>query len=283
MATPRLSVHGGHSTYGDGTGRIWEFAQAAQRAGLIAFGFSEHLPEPNHRTFRAEVLFTGRRDRSWYDDYVEDVETARHGFAGSVDILCSIEIDYIRGAREWVRSQLARLDLDYVVGSVHYVRLDDEDVCIDADQESAAEAVKRAGGEEALFLLYLDHVRELLQWGIVDVVAHFDLVKMHFGAFPETPRLRTAVEETLELMRTTRAVLEINTRGLKKPCRRMYPEPWILRLAARIGVPLTLSDDSHCPEDVGFMLEEAAQLAHEAGYRQLTRFHTGGDRSTVPL
>ncbi len=283
MATPLFSVHGGHSRYGDGTGDIWQFAEAAERAGLIAFGFSEHLPEPSHRTFRSEHLFLGQRDRAWYVDYMDDVDTVRHGFAATVDILCSIEVDYIRGAREWVLSQLARLDLDYVVGSVHYVRLEDEDVCIDADRESAEEAVRRAGGEEALFLTYLQHVRELLQWGLVDVVAHFDLVKMHFGAFPETPRLRAAVEETLEVMRTAKAVIEINTRGLKKPCRRMYPEPWILALACRMGIPVTLSDDSHSPEEVGFKLEEAARMAYDAGYRRLTRFHQGRKRSTIPL
>lgn len=284
MVSRLASFHGGHSSYGDGRGVIADFVAAAERVGLVAFGFSEHLPEPTHRVYRWEQIAPHCvLDRSWYSDYLEDIADVRRVYAGIVDVLAAIEIDYLRGGREWVLQQLARLDLDYVVGSVHYVRLHGEDICIDADPESFAEAERRAGGYEELCLEYLKHVQEMLSWGIVDVVAHFDLVKMHRGELPRTPRIEAAVRKVLARVRGTRAVVEINTRGLKKPCRSLYPDEWVLKLTCEAAIPITLADDSHCPEDVGFGLEQAIRLAYDCGYRTYVRFTAGGTRAEEPI
>ncbi len=271
------SFHGGHSSYGDGRGTIADYAAAAEAAGLVAFGFAEHLPEPSHRVYRWEHIAPHCvQDRSWYRDYLEDIADVRAIYRGVLDVLAALEIDYLRGGRNWVVGQLARLDLDYVVGSVHYVRLDAEDICIDADEESAQEAERRAGSYEELCLVYLDHVLELLQWDLVRILAHFDLVKMHWGEFPRTKRTEEAVGRVLTAMRKHGVVLEINTRGLKKPCRTLYPDRWVLQLAYEAGVRVTFADDSHCPEDVGFGLEQAARLAYDVGYRSYVRFKEGG-------
>jgi histidinol-phosphatase (PHP family) len=278
------SFHGGHSTYGDGCSTIGEIAEAAYRAGLLAYGFAEHAPEPNHKVFRWEVLkeLTVTR-KDWLEDYQDDVWDARDALKGKMDVLLSLEIDYLRGAKAWTQTLLTRIQPDYLVGSVHYVRLGAEDVCIDADRESADEALRRAGSQEQLILTYVEHLHELLRWELIDIVAHVDLVKMHLPSFDPTPRVRSAYRELLAEMRARRVVLEVNTRGLKKPCRRFYPERWILEDARRLGVEITFADDAHGPDDVGFGLADAAKLAGQVGYQCFARFLPGGERVSVQL
>ncbi|MFB5673265.1 hypothetical protein ACE3NQ_27850 [Paenibacillus terreus] len=63
---------------------------------------------------------------------------------------------------------------------------------------------------------------------------------------------------------------EINT-GLayRYPVAEGCPSPLFLSVLAEQGVPITLSSDSHFPDDIGRLLDEALQAALEAGYQQL--------------
>ncbi|MBL9126671.1 MAG: histidinol phosphate phosphatase, partial [Verrucomicrobiales bacterium] len=66
--------------------------------------------------------------------------------------------------------------------------------------------------------------------------------------------------------------IEINTAGLRKDCREMYPSPAFLELAARRGVGLTFGSDAHQPGEVGLNFAEAVALARAVGDRECLRF-----------
>jgi histidinol-phosphatase (PHP family) len=84
-------------------------------------------------------------------------------------------------------------------------------------------------------------------------------------------------------MRDTGVALDVNARGLIKPCKRIYPDDWILSEARRIGVPVTLGDDSHGPRDVGLNLHVAVAAIARAGYGQLWLVRPGGELAPSPL
>jgi histidinol-phosphatase (PHP family) len=66
--------------------------------------------------------------------------------------------------------------------------------------------------------------------------------------------------------------MELNTAGLRKDCKEIYPSPQIVRMAAQTGVAITFGSDAHAPAEVGLNWAEALALARTAGYTQSCRF-----------
>ena len=64
----------------------------------------------------------------------------------------------------------------------------------------------------------------------------------------------------------------LNTAGLRKDCREIYPSRKILQLAFNKGVPITFGSDAHAPEEVGMNFTEAIQLARTVGYKKCCQF-----------
>jgi histidinol-phosphatase (PHP family) len=280
------SFHGGHSRFVDGAGTVAEIARSAADRGLSAFGFSEHFTTPPHKEFSPDGKTADVYLRSeWLPEYVAEVRRARDEHAGRVSILLGTEIDYVRGAEAWTKERLAAWPFDYVVGSVHLLRYGDEDVFIDWDLPRAAEALRRAGSAERLQLDYYDHVLELLDWRIANVIGHLDLVKMNLAPEQQdaTPAVRAKVQGVLETMRDRGVAMDVNARGLIKPCRAIYPSDWILEKARHVGVAVALGDDSHGPDQVGMRLEFAVAALRRAGYAQMALVRPGGGLVAAPL
>jgi histidinol-phosphatase (PHP family) len=280
------SFHGGHTTFGDGRGSVCEVAQAVAASGFLAFGFSEHFTMPPAREFNPDGqqgVLAGRSN--WIGDYVRAVQAAQHTHAGQLSIVLGTELEYIRGAEAWTRTQLEPWPFEYFVGSVHFVRYDGEDICIDWDRARIAEALRRAGSPEKLYLDYYDHVLELLDWRIAHVVGHLDLIKILLepGEQVDTAAIRTKVRGVLETLRDRGVAMDINARGLIKPCRSIYPADWILADAHDLGVLVTLGDDSHGPEEVGARLEQAVAALRRAGYTEMAIVRPGGVLQSAPL
>ena len=70
--------------------------------------------------------------------------------------------------------------------------------------------------------------------------------------------------------------MELNTAGLRKECKEIYPGPALLQLAARTGVPITFGSDAHAPGEVGMDFPQAIQAARDAGYRSFCQFDHAG-------
>jgi len=280
------SFHGGHSQFGDGRGTVAQIAQAALDRGFVAFGFSEHFTTPPCRQYNPDGRLSsldGRDD--WIASYVAAVQAAQRDHTGNVAIVLGTELEYIRGAEAWTREQIAPWPFQYFVGSVHFVRYDSEEICIDWDRPRIAEALRRAGSPERLYLDYFDHVVELLDWRIAHVIGHLDLIKILLEPSEQvvTPAIRTKVRGILETMRDRSVAMDINARGLIKPCRCIYPADWILADARRVGVLVTLGDDSHGPDEVGARLEHAVAALRRAGYAEMALVRAGGSLENVPL
>ena len=103
-----------------------------------------------------------------------------------------------------------------------------------------------------------------------DIIGHADLCKK-FCFYPKqdcTPLFT----RFLEAARRHDVAMELNTAGLRKDCKEIYPSPAIVRLAAQMGVPITFGSDAHAPEEVGMNFSEAIALARGAGHTHYCRF-----------
>ena len=92
-----------------------------------------------------------------------------------------------------------------------------------------------------------------------------------FGHLPPSD-CTSLYEKFLNAAKKHNCAIELNTAGLRKDCREIYPSRKILHLAFQKGVPITLGSDAHAPEEVGMNFMEATRLAQSVGYHECCRF-----------
>jgi histidinol-phosphatase (PHP family) len=238
-------------------GEPTELAAQALTLGLREIGFSDHNPMPrddfdNWRMMAAQL-----------DEYVAKVERARRDYPALV-IKLALEVDYIPGYEAWVRELAARYPWDYLIGSVHYIS-DSWDI----DNPAKVSEWKNRDPLE-VWTAYFERLTMAAESGLFEIIGHADLCKK-FCFYPRqdcTPLFK----RFLAAARRHDAAIELNTAGLRKDCKEIYPSPRILELAAQTGVPITFGSDAHAPGEVGLNFAEAVQLARSAGYSHCCRF-----------
>jgi histidinol-phosphatase (PHP family) len=256
-----------HTDFSDGRGTVAKMAAAAEQAGLGEFGISDHLVlHPEGRTFRWSM----RLER--LEEYAAEVRRAAR--TARMPVRLGVEADFFPETAAKTRRLLARQDLDFIIGSVHFAA----DFSIDENPRSWERLT--APQRQAKWTLYWGLVAQLAASRVFDIVGHLDLPKK-FGCSmaAETPEAALAA---LDAIAEAGMAVELNTSGWRQPCREAYPSPALLREARRRGIPILISADAHAPADVARSFPEALLLAREAGYTQTARY-AARRRSFVPL
>ena len=101
-------------------------------------------------------------------------------------------------------------------------------------------------------------------------MGHVDLVKK-FG-HRSSEDLTETIRDTAGVFRETGVTIEINTSGLRKPVKEIYPNIEVLKIYRSAGVPIMFGSDAHAPGDVGADFDKAEALAKEAGYSEYLVF-----------
>jgi len=239
------------------SGEPGDYARRALEIGLTEIGFSDHSP------MRQDNFDDWRMRFDQLDEYVEGIRKAQQDFP-QLTIRLALEVDYLPGQEDWIRDLAARQPWDYFIGSVHYVS---DNWALD-NPNKLSEWRKRDAFE--VWSVYFERLTKAAETGLFEIIGHADLPKK-FGFRPE--RDCTALyERFLTAAKKYNCAIELNTAGLRKDCREIYPSREILQLAFQKGVPITFGSDAHAPEEVGMNFTDAIQLAHEIGYKECCRF-----------
>ena len=238
------------------TGWPVELAAAAVQLGLKEIGFADHNPMP-------EPFDDWRMLREELPRYFEAVEVARRRFP-QLTIRLGLECDFLPGGEEWIEELAGMAEWDFLIGSVHYLP---EGWEVDHPKYIGR---FRDGDVEGIWTSYWRTYEQCIRSGLFDFVAHPDLPKK-FG-FRPAGDLRRFYEPAVAALAETGCAFEINTAGLRKECRALYPAAEFVELACVAGVPLLINSDAHAPEEVGAGFPEAAELAREVGYTHTVRF-----------
>ena len=239
------------------TGEPTELAAQAVRIGLMEIGFSEHNPMPR------DDWDDWRLHRADLDAYVENVQQARRDHP-QLTIKLALEVDFIPGLEGWIEQLASRHPWDYLIGSVHYIS---DSWALD-NPSKISEWQNRDAYE--VWTAYFERLTLAAESGLFDIIAHADLCKK-FCFYPKqdcTPLFT----RFLDAARRKGVAMELNTAGLRKDCKEIYPSPQIVRLAAQLGVPITFGSDAHAPGEVGMNFAEAVALAKAAGHTHYCRF-----------
>lgn len=257
-----LHVHTWRCRHARGTAEAYVRAAAERGVGVLAF--TEHLPLPPVLADTLEGAEGYAMPAGELPHYVAEVQAAAVlGLDLGVEVLLGVEADLVTDGIEHARSIVERLPLDVVLGSVHTIdgwAFDDPDRMSGYDSWDIADLWER----------YFADLAVAARSGLADVIAHADLVKKFCG------RPASSVDhlytQTAAALAEAGVAVEVNTAGLRKPCRELYPAIELLTALRRAGVPVTVGSDAHDPGDVGAGRTEAIEALEAAGYRSVLVF-----------
>lgn len=249
-----------------------QFVDTAKEKGIQEFGISEHA----YHFYETKNIVSKpwMEERRYYkmDDYVDLFKRADQL---GMDVRMSIEMDYTPGKQAEMEAFIKSYPFDYVIGSVHWV----EDFGIDL-AEYRKEWDRRDLYET--YRSYYDQIVTLAESNLFDIVGHIDLVKIFKYVPTDQEFLLEQYERITDALKDSKTCVEISSAGLRKPVGRIYPEPELLSLCYKKGIPIVLSSDAHEPHQVGENYEATIKLAKEIGYTKLMTFQDG-ERKEVEL
>lgn len=218
---------------------------SARRRGLTDIAFTDH-------------------DRFYAGIDFDEIDRLREKNS-DVKIRAGIELDNdpatSAAGRKWVEKNWDKLD--FVLGSVHYLNRDDQ--MFDTVPDGAAQF--EAGDIDEIYADYFRRVREIAGSGLVDCLAHLDLVKIH-GHRP-TAEIESIIGETLDFIRSRDLAIELSTAGWRKPVKELYPSNEIIRLAMGKGIPFTTASDAHSHAQLAENYDRLAEKMSILGVREV--------------
>ena len=183
-------------------------------------------------------------------------------------IRAGIELDndpiHSAAGRNWIEKHWDKLD--FVLGSVHF--LDRADQMFDCVPDGATQFEGR--NVDAIYTDYFHRVREIAATGLVDCLAHLDLIKIH-GHRPGA-EIASLVNETLDFVRVRNLAVELSTAGWRKPVNELYPGNRIIELAMEKGIFFTTASDAHSHAQLGDNFPRLAQTMANFGIHQVCIF-----------
>ncbi len=260
-----------HSTYCDGKASLIDNVEAGRRM-VHWLGFSSHAPIP------FDCAWTMKKQA--LEPYIFEINELKKSNP-QIEIYAGLEVDYIPGVTSPGHFQG---QLDYTIGSIHFA-----DVLPDGTHwEVDGPHVKFLEGLEKIFhnkirdvvARYFELTRHMLENGPPTLLGHLDKIKIQNTGhilFQESESwYREEVRQTIEKIRGSGTIVEVNTRGLyQKKSATPYPSPWILEILYQKNIPVTLSSDAHHPDDLANQFPETALLLKKIGFKKLSVLSQG--------
>jgi len=237
---------------GDAKGELTEYLKIAGNRGLTEIGVSDHYhPEQPKYSMSNEKLA----------EYVKKVQQLKK--KTDFPLKLGIEVDFIPSLESKIEKALKSTPFDYVIGSVHFINnwgFDDPKYISEYQKWDITE----------LYETYFSLVQQCAKSQLFNIIGHPDLIKK-FGYKPKTD-ITDVYLNTVEVLKESNVCVEVNTSGLRAPCREMYPSKQFLKMCHDNGIPITLGSDAHTPENVGKNFSQALKLIRQVGYENIARF-----------
>jgi histidinol-phosphatase (PHP family) len=151
-----------HSNFSDGKAAPEEYLTAAVSAGISEIGFSEHLS-----LFRENQTWVMNPENTGeYVNYIDDLKNK----SNRIIIKTGLEVDYFPGKEDEIESFLSRFNLDYRIGSVHYLGEKSVDLGPELYEEKNI---------DDLYESYFEHIIAAVGSGLFDIIGHCDLIRIY--------------------------------------------------------------------------------------------------------
>lgn len=252
---PKSNLHT-HTCFCDGKHTPEEMVLAAIEAGMDTLGFSGH----SYTSFDTRYCMSLEDTQK----YQSEILRLKRQYENRLHILLGIEQD--------IYADFFPQGYDYVIGSVHYIRVGDSYFSVDESRESLVSSVKKyyRGDFYAFAKDYFQTVAQLPVKTPCNIIGHFDLISKFNddGSLfePTDPRYLRAALDALDTLLQYDVIFEINTGAMSRGYRRTpYPAPIFLRRIAERGGRVTLCADAHSRDHLLYGFPLALHIAEVSG------------------
>ncbi len=248
----RIDLHNHTTRCNHAKGSMDSYIKRAIELGVDIYGFSEHAPMNFDSYYRLN-----------FDEmsaYEKDVISLRDKYKNSIQILLGYEVDYLKG---YIDQRVINSKVDYLIGSVHFLGE------WGFDHPDYKNEYKNRDIDQ-IWQEYFDNIEAMAKTGYFDIVGHLDLIKI-FKFMPKRD-IRLIAENALKAIKKSNMVIELNSAGLRKPIKEIYPSPLLLEMAYELDIPITFSSDAHAIGQIGFRYDEVITLAKKIGYTKAVTF-----------
>ena len=242
---------------GHAEGTEEEYILTALRCGYKVLGFSDHTPWAY-----ATPGFVSRIRMlpSQLDDYVLTLRGLREKYADKLHIRIGLEAEYFPAYLGWLREEMERLDIEYLILGCHYDTTDEQDARASRFGGSTSTAHGRR---------YAEQVVEALETGLYRYLAHPDLFLNRVTAFDADAE--KACRDICAAAARLDIPLEYNMAGLTlqdRPDGSLgYTRDEFWRIAAEYPVKAIVGCDAHAPSELDVVpaIEEKKAFLAEMG------------------
>ena len=248
-----------HTTYADGKDTPEELIIEAIKRGFGAIGFSEHsYMEFSDYPYQMKV--------SEMADYQGEVRALKEKYRGEIDVFCGMEFESY--------SSVPTDGFDYLIGSVHYLKVGDRLVGFDRGLQETLDYVRdNFGGNGMAFAeKYYETVAQLPKMGNFDIIGHFDLVTKNNekGDFinVNSKKYHDFGLEAIGNLKGKIPLFEVNTGAISRGYRtEAYPQNEFLKEFKNCGFGAVITSDCHDKNFLDCGFAEARRRLLAAGFR----------------
>ncbi len=251
-----------HSTFCDGKNTPEQMVLSAIEKGFETLGFSSHSPLPTGENYFLKDL----------DGYNCEIERLKEKYKNQITILKGLEVDYY--------CNIPVTDFDYIIGSVHYIKIGEKYWGIDCGVEEFCQALNEVFNGDIYLMIqaYYDLVYQMIEKYNPTIVGHFDLISIYNRNnkfFDESDeKYLSIVRKTLEKLKGKKLLFEINLSSkFKKLKDEAYPCNAILKMILDFGFDVILSSDAHTVDMLGFAFDEGISTLKTIGFKKIKTFY----------
>lgn len=230
-----------HSSFSDGNNTPEEMVKKAIEKGMQEIGFSDHS-----YTFFDE-RYCMPKDNS---EYFKTISALKKKYCDKINIYCGIEQDFY--------SSQPTNQYDYIIGSVHYVKMGNYYIPVDESlTDFKSKTDKYFSGDPISFAEeYFNTVANVIDKTNADIIGHFDLISKFnsVNLFDETDKRYVAAwKNAVDKLLKYNKPFEINTGAISRGYKDFpYPSENIINYIKANGGRFILSSDAHSTDGICF-------------------------------
>ncbi|EPW6429585.1 histidinol-phosphatase [Vibrio alginolyticus] len=245
------------------TGEIEEVVKSAIAKGIQVLCLTDHAPylvDSNNRILESEL-----------DDYIKEARFISSKYSEEIKVLVGLEVDYHPEHEDYIAHLLRAVEVDYVIGAIHYVYVDGQKINVwDIECLSSNNFIDN-------YFLYL---RKMVVSGFFDAIAHPDTIMR--GGISSSEFFERFLPLAQE-MKSHGVSYEINCSSggksnydpktkSKTKGEAVYPNYELVATLIDLGLSFTVGSDAHRPNDVGYGVRQNLEACMRAGMNSITYY-----------
>ena len=256
-----------HTCLDHGKDSVEEMVQSAISKGFTTLGFSGH---GTNKPLAPTSMSTEHQKQ-----YKQEVLAAKEQYKDQIEIYLGIEQDSMAPFED--------ADLDYKIGSVHYMKKGDRAIPIDETPEIFEQIRDEFydGDIQKMVKAYYQSIEDMMDEQHFDIVGHIDLITKFneqetYFKFDDPWYLECAFH-AIQKGIDQGFIFEMNTGAIARKNRLTpYPAPQLLKYMANHHAKLVIDTDCHNREYLDCAMDECIQRAKEAGFHSLMKLTKDG-------